>query len=445
MDAQLKELLQFLRDKNPQVRQIALSNLLGNTLKGSPHRDIFFAGIGRGGLSKSIENDCIRDLKLLCRDQLAIAHDAFRALVNLSDDSVLAPALSEPGFLAFLVSYILYPPSVLADLASMLLSNITSHASTCAALISLKIPVLRSPSATPPYYPPQSRSGTNMPPSPYPPGDTFEVHVLPLLVQAFVQGAKIDATSEQRNRKGDLHFLASVFANISMAPAGRLFFLTPRPVDVLASGTDGELEYPLSELVVFTEHKDTIRRGGIASTIKHCAFHIPAHKAILSQETESVSVLGSSVSAPGSNALPYILLPLAGPEEFDLEDQEKMPPALQLLPETKKREADEVLRLTHVETLILLCTTRAGRDVLRDNGVYEIVRAMHLSEPIEKISEQIERLVNLLKGDEAPLQDYDDDGWGHRTLGAGRPVEEENVEAPAGSLPDDEDEVIVEV
>jgi hypothetical protein len=63
-----------LRDKNPQVRQIALENLLPQTPKGAPHRNIFLAGASSGGLQnmsqKPKENDIIRDLKLLCRDQL---------------------------------------------------------------------------------------------------------------------------------------------------------------------------------------------------------------------------------------------------------------------------------------------------------------------------------------------------------------------------------------
>lgn len=62
--------MQFLHDKNPQVRQIALTNLLGHTPKDSLHRSIFFTGLGGGGLKKETENDYIRDLKILCRDQL---------------------------------------------------------------------------------------------------------------------------------------------------------------------------------------------------------------------------------------------------------------------------------------------------------------------------------------------------------------------------------------
>lgn len=45
-----------------------------------------------------------------------------------------------------------------------------------------------------------------------------------------------------------------------------MFFLTPRPLDPLK--TEGDLEYPLSKLLVFTEHENLIRRGGVASTMK---------------------------------------------------------------------------------------------------------------------------------------------------------------------------------
>jgi len=67
------------------------------------------------------------------------------------------------------------------------------------------------------------------------------------------------------------------------------------------------------------------------------------------------------------------------------QDQEKLPEALQFLPPTKKREPDSALRLTHIETLLLLCHTRWGRDYLRENGVYEIVRATHENEMVDKV------------------------------------------------------------
>lgn len=87
-----------------------------------------------------------------------------------------------------------------------------------------------------------------------------------------------------------------------------------------------------------------------------------------------------------------------------------MPAALQFLPASKTREADGALRLMLVETLLLLCTKRWGRDFLRAHGVYEVVRAMHLVEPDENVAEHVERLVNLLKRDEpGGVQEPEDD------------------------------------
>ena len=110
----------------------------------------------------------------------------------------------------------------------------------------------------------------------------------------------------------------------------------------------------------------------------------------------------SNLLAPGIDALPRILLPLAGPEEFDLDAQEQLPEALQFLPQTKQREPDAVLRLTHVETLLLFCTTRWARDYLRTHGVYEVVRVLHEQETNDAVSEHVERLVNFLKRTEGP-------------------------------------------
>lgn len=45
-----------------------------------------------------------------------------------------------------------------------------------------------------------------------------------------------------------------------------MYFLTPRPSNPLKP--EEGLEYLLAKLQVFTEHKDTIRRGGVASTMK---------------------------------------------------------------------------------------------------------------------------------------------------------------------------------
>ena len=49
--------------------------------------------------------------------------------------------------------------------------------------------------------------------------------------------------------------------------------------------------------------------------------------------------------------LPRLLLPLAGPEEFDDDDMEKLPEDLQYLPPDKKREADPDIRKIIVQSI----------------------------------------------------------------------------------------------
>ena len=68
-----------------------------------------------------------------------------------------------------------------------------------------------------------------------------------------------------------------------------------------------------------------------------------------------------------------------------IQDQEKLPELLQFLPPTKQRESDPTIRLTHVETLLLLCHTRWGRDYQRQHGVYEIIRTAHENETVDKV------------------------------------------------------------
>lgn len=59
----------------------------------------------------------------------------------------------------------------------------------------------------------------------------------------------------------------------------------------------------------------------------------------------------------GVDVLPWVLSPLMGPEEIDMDDAETLPETLQLLGLEKKREQDPVLRLMCVEILLLLATS----------------------------------------------------------------------------------------
>lgn len=135
----------------------------------------------------------------------------------------------------------------------MLLSNLTASSSPCAALLALKVPILKTPSSPSRLFPTLSRSGTCSTPVPYPPGEPQDIPALPLLIDAFVEGALIDPSGDRasRKRKGDLHFLASVFANISTVSLSRIhYILTLRPQRLVSgwshvfrhSTTDGSFE-----------------------------------------------------------------------------------------------------------------------------------------------------------------------------------------------------------
>jgi hypothetical protein len=192
------------------------------------------------------------------------------------------------------------------------------------------------------------------------------------LLDLFVKGA--DGTY---NKAADYDYLSYVFADLAKHEEGRKYFLTRQNYDNVI---------PISKLVVFTEHKSDIRRKGVASTIKNVAFEIDSH--------------GELIGEDDINILPYLLLPIMGNEEYDEEDMLDMLPDLQLLPPDKERDSDPAIIQTHIETLMLLTTTRMGRDILRNIKVYPVVRETHLRVENDDVREVCERLVQVLMRDE---------------------------------------------
>lgn len=188
------------------------------------------------------------------------------------------------------------------------------------------------------------------------------------LMDCFVKGAE-----GTLNKNADYDYLSYLFADISKTEEGRRYFTTRQEYDSVV---------PITKLTVFTEHKSDVRRKGVASTIKNVAFDIPSHPMLLSEDEV--------------NLLPYILLPITGPEEFTDEESAAMLPDLQLLPPDKKRDSDETIITTHLETLLLLTTTREGREKMRAVNVYPIIRECHLHVDNEDVREGCDRLVQVL-------------------------------------------------
>lgn len=177
-------------------------------------------------------------------------------------------------------------------------------------------------------------------------------------------------TAKQYNTVGaKLHYLGAVFSNLSQSPRVRRY-LMDRDRCVI------------QRLLPFTEYSDSvIRRGGVIGTLKNCTFDSENHAWLLSPEVDLLS---------------YLLLPLAGPEEFDDEDNDKLPINLQYLPETKTRESDPDIRFMLLEALNQLCATKVGREILREKNTYVILRELHKWENDKKCSLACENVVDIL-------------------------------------------------
>ncbi|BGP28547.1 Protein hgh1 [Rhodotorula toruloides] len=357
-DSQLLELFQFLTDPQAPVRRIALATLLPYTAPDAPERKLF------------LRDSHVEQIATMCADNELIAHDAISALINLSSMLEVAQRLHKlPGFVTGLVRLIVDERALLSDLACMLLSNMSKLDSVSRQILGLRVPVGTKPSAG---------EGETVAAA----EDDDEIAALDLLLEVFLRGE-----GKKYNPNANYDFLASVFANVSLLPQGRAFLLaTP----------DRSVEPPLAKIISFTEHPSTIRRGGVASTIKNAAFEKAGHTRLVARSNDGPAEEGCI------DLLVQLLLPLCGNEEFDIDVLDELPSELQLLPSDKTRESDPQIRTILVETLVLLATNRSNREAMRKRGVYPVIKEAHLKETVPGVKEAMVRLVNLLMRDEGP-------------------------------------------
>ncbi|CAD5121627.1 DgyrCDS10121 [Dimorphilus gyrociliatus] len=103
--------------------------------------------------------------------------------------------------------------------------------------------------------------------------------------------------------------------------------------------------------------------------------------------------------------LTRLLEPLAGPEEFDDDEMEKLPIELQYLPGDKKREPVAEIRKLLIQTIHRLTVTKFGRDFIKDNGAYYILRELHKVEEHPGVMNVLESCIYCLIQD---IEDKDD-------------------------------------
>lgn len=267
-------------------------------------------------------------------------------MINLSADrEILESLATDDKFLTTILSYITSPSEPNANLLSMLLANLAKW-DAFSSIINRK-------------QPPPKELGS-------------DECVMNQLLDLFVKGAE-----GTYNKAADFDHLSYLFADLTKHAELRQYFVTKQEYDGVI---------PITKIKVFTEHKSHVRRKGVASTIKNAAFDVPSHAAFLDEDD--------------INILPYILLPITGNEEFDEEETMAMLSDLQLLPPDKQRDSDPAIIQTHIETLLLLSSTKEARDLMRRVQVYPLVRETHAKVKDEGVREACERLVNMLMREE---------------------------------------------
>lgn len=80
--------------------------------------------------------------------------------------------------------------------------------------------------------------------------------------------------------------------------------------------------------------------------------------------------------------------------------EHRLPVDLQYLPPDKQREPDAAIRKMLMETIMLLTATAPGRQQVRDQGAYLILRELHSWEPEPHVRVTCEKLIQVLIGDE---------------------------------------------
>uniref|UniRef100_A0A3Q1FE11 HGH1 homolog (S. cerevisiae) n=1 Tax=Acanthochromis polyacanthus TaxID=80966 RepID=A0A3Q1FE11_9TELE len=157
--------------------------------------------------------------------------------------------------------------------------------------------------------------------------------------------------TEGYNQRAKLHYLGPLLSNLTQLPEARNYLLDPDRCVV-------------QRLLPFTQYQaSVVRRGGVIGTLRNCCFDHRHHEWLLSDAVD---------------ILPFLLLPLAGPEELSDEENEGLPVDLQYLPEDKKREEDPDVRKMLLETLLLVKTS-----TLQSEHVLLLSSSLSVSSPAD--------------------------------------------------------------
>lgn len=98
-----------------------------------------------------------------------------------------------------------------------------------------------------------------------------------------------------------------------------------------------------------------------------------------------------------------MIYPLAGPEELAKQEMDQLPLDLQYLPSDKRRESNPELRQLLLEAILLLCSTRATRLIVRGANIYFLLREYFHWEMVPRVSQTAHNLIDILIKTEAEI------------------------------------------
>lgn len=340
MSDPISDLLNFLNSDQLNVIEIVVENLLGYSQAQYHHHYL---------------NDKFNSVKkLMSFSQTKIkdlADNSIKILINLCDNLEIRNFISSnSNFLKFLVINIISCHNHNSEIMSILLSNL-GKSDNISSILNIK---LNEEQIDKNFH--KSNNSCDC------------------LLDCFVKGF-----SKKYNKFTNYDYISYFFGDISRFENVRKYLLTNQSYDNIK---------PISKIIVFSENYDSdIRREGVAITIKNCMFDISNHYNLITDED--------------INLLPFILLPISGPEKLEEKEMLNLPSELQFLPNDKKREPINKIICIHLESLLLLSTTRQVRNILRKKSIYCLIRTLHKSSDCDDVMSLCERLVRFLQGDES--------------------------------------------
>jgi hypothetical protein len=239
-------------------------------------------------------------------------------------------------------------------------------------------------------------------------------------IDALVGSAKHLSDNERRVAESTLLRLAENLVNIPNALFLANACASERGRQVLLSaGEDDPRKQPLNSLLELLRDDNKDKRLAAASALRNCALAGDSHAALV-QRTDIIGV-----------ALVRLMSPARPLSEEDLVGAPKEVQIAAASPLSLKPEPHPEIRLMIVESLLLLCQSRAGRDALRMLRAYPVLRNWHLEEDDDGVRDAVESIVDrteLLTEDGRAAVDDSADDLDVGEVGRVSPVHEEDGE-----------------